>query len=118
MMGGKTDGENRFCSNECLTNFKHPGFCQYCVSETTNEPSGNLRTFNGIGLRFYGSKNECPVCYSRVKKKWFCIIFIPVVPLASFRVKHNTRRIFFSRKTKPELAHELGMRPRAGQVEK
>jgi hypothetical protein len=114
MMGGKIDGENRFCSNECLTNFKHPGFCQYCVSETTNDASGNLRTFNGIGLRLYGGKNECPICFSTVRKKWFCVVYIPLIPGASYRIKYNTRRVFFSRKTKPELANELEMRPRAG----
>jgi len=118
MIGGKSEGGNHFCSNECLTNFKHPGFCRDCLDETTDEASGNLRTINGIGLRFYGGKHECPTCYSKIRRKWFCVVFIPAVPLASYRVKHNTRRVFFSRKAKPELDKQVEMRVHSGAQKK
>lgn len=114
MVLGKREGEHYFCSSECLNNFRHPGFCPDCSNETTDEPAGNLHTLNGIGLRFYGKKHECPVCFSAIRRKWFCVLFIPVIPCAAYRVKFNTRTIFFSRKTKPNLDKQVELRVRSG----
>ena len=118
MMFGKKEDGHHFCSTECLNNYRHPGFCQDCLNETTDEPSGNLRTLNGIGLRFYGAKHECPTCYSTIKKKWFCVVFIPIIPRAAFRVKYNTRSVFFSRKTKPGLNVQVAQRVRSAKQKK
>ena len=60
------------------------------MAETTDESPGNTRTLNGVGTRLYGNKAKCPACRSVIKRKCFCLIFIPIIPLKQFRVKPVT----------------------------
>lgn len=96
---GVKDGENHYCSKYCLENHRYPSFCKDCVSETTDESTGGTSSINGIGTTLYGNASRCPHCHSVIKRKWFCILCIPVVPLKRYRVKavsaanHISRRL-------------------------
>jgi hypothetical protein len=94
---GLQDGDNRFCNTQCRDHYKHPGFCAECVAETTNESPGNTGSINGIGVRLYGASAKCPKCLSVIKRKWFSIIFIPVIPLKRYRIKPMTATRYLGR---------------------
>jgi len=100
---GKKDGDNYYCNNICKEHHKHPGFCQECVAETTNETPGDTATFNGVGIRLYGNAAKCPTCYSVIKRKWFCIVFIPIFPLRKFRIKPVTIKRYLGRRLPDEM---------------
>ncbi len=58
-------------------------------------------TLNGIGTRYAGRKNVsvlvavCPSCGRRAElsdydtREWFCFVFIPLIPLRSFRIQSD-----------------------------
>lgn len=103
MLLGKKEGEHHFCSNACLHNFKHPSYCPDCVAETSDDAAGSTMTWNGIGVRLFGNKAECPTCYSVIRRKWLCVLFIPVIPFKRYRVRYNTPTVYFSREIKPDM---------------
>jgi len=113
IFGKKQDGK-RFCSEECLGNFRYEGFCPDCVKETTDESSGNLSTVNGIGTVFLGRRHRCPVCYSAIRRQWFCLLYLPLIPLTAYRVKYNAQNVFFSRRVRPEMDKQVELRVQAG----
>ena len=102
LLGGGKEGEKRFCSDRCKQWHSHPGFCQQCVAETTEEGVGGTFTINvlfGTRLMAWGSE-LCPRCHSRAMRKWLWII-IPVVPVSGrYRVLYQTQRVYISRKMK------------------
>ncbi len=131
---GPRDELGVYCSKECQ-NFRHfPGFCQKCADATTAESAGSTTTLNGIGTRLYGGGLRCPVCSSIVQTKYFCLIFIPIIPLGKYRVRYVSPNRYLSRKlmakstsptfiatnftnlstSRPQRSEE---RPRAAQVE-
>jgi len=101
---GTTDQYGTFCSRQCHDNFVHPGYCDSCLHATTAESSGGTFTFNGIGTRLYGSRDRCPQCSSVIQRLFFCVIFIPIFPLAKYRVKYVAPSRFLSRKLAPMAA--------------
>ena len=63
------------------------GFCDSCIDATQPTPGGKVFvTFNGIGVRLLGRTARCPRCNSFVAYAWFCFLFIPLFPLARYRV--------------------------------
>jgi hypothetical protein len=44
-----------------------------------------MYSFNGIGTKVYGKREENPDG-SYIVTKWFIIIFFPIIPLGSYRV--------------------------------
>ncbi|MBK1884027.1 hypothetical protein JIN85_16530 [Luteolibacter pohnpeiensis] len=48
-------------------------------------------SINGIGTRFYGAASP-QADGSVITTKWFAVIFIPLIPLSSYRVKRHTHR--------------------------
>jgi len=102
IIGGPQEGEVRFCSKECHEFFKHPGYCDQCQADTTQEPVGGTFTVNvlfGTRLMSWGGE-VCPRCSSRVMRKWLWLL-IPLIPVSGrYRVKYQTRKLYFSRKLK------------------
>jgi hypothetical protein len=86
-----------FCSTRCRNNFMDPGFCGACVAATTPTPAGSSIRINGIGAGFYFGRDWCKTCGSVVQSQWFCVLFIPLVPMGKFRVKYVTPNRFLSR---------------------
>ncbi len=75
----------------------NPRFCPQCLSETTDESSGDIISVNLIGDKFVNeSREECPICGSIVLEK--------IGPIAgrkgSYRVIYldSNRTKFISRK--------------------
>lgn len=62
-------------------------FCEHCVSETTDETPGDVRSLNGVGRKFYGSAAPCPQCASVIRTLWWTFASIPLLPVASYRYK-------------------------------
>ena len=95
-----------FCSSTCREWFNGPkGFCAECLAQTTDESSGNLFRFNGIGYSFVGRSNKCPNCASIVQRRVVTLFFLPLIPAGKFRVLYpaagsllNSR--FYSRRVK------------------
>jgi len=65
-------------------------------------------SFNGIGTSFYG-QSRFEEDGSFVTTKWFIIGFVPIIPMASARVKYlGTSGVpFFSRTSNFEMLKEL-----------
>ena len=104
VFGGKGEGDNYFCNQVCLENYKYPGFCPDCIAETTDESPGGTTTVNGIGTTLYleiGNAAKCPTCYSIIKKKWFCFVYIPIAPLKTYRIKRLPRNRYLGRLLPP-----------------
>lgn len=64
----------------------HDGFCETCRNETIDEPPGNTTRISGIGTDLLGRRDPCAVCGSVIQSKWFCLLNIPVIRLAQYRV--------------------------------
>lgn len=87
-----------FCSVECSNNAIHPGFCAACMDATTDKSSGGTFTFNGIGTKLYGAKDQCRTCGSIIQRHWVTFLWIPLIPLGRYRVKFTQPRRFLSRR--------------------
>ena len=89
-----------YCSEACMQWLGEGPrtFCKKCQFETVAQASGNLSRINGIGTGFGGSSDACSNCRSVVKRVWFTVLFIPVVPLAKYRVIQMSPHEFLSRR--------------------
>ena len=76
-------------------------FCQRCLFESGPESSGNLQRINGIGTTFVGSSDECGECASVVRRVWFTVLYLPLIPLRKYRVLQISPQQFFSRRLRP-----------------
>lgn len=95
--GGVRDSERCFCSRDCQAFFKHPGFCPSCLGATLAESSGDLQMVNGCGSSFRGRREECPTCKSVIRTRYFCLFWIPIIPLGEYRVIYPSGRRFEGR---------------------
>jgi hypothetical protein len=75
-------------------------FCQRCLFETSAQSSGNLQRINGIGTTFIGQSEECGECASVIRRVWITVVYVPLIPLAKYRVLQISPRQFFSRRLK------------------
>lgn len=51
-----------------------------------SKKSPTLQTINGIGVTFYGQRDYDKETNSCVATHWFTILFVPIIPLAAYRV--------------------------------
>ena len=79
-------------------------FCERCAAESSDESPGSIRTVNGVGRKFYGSKAPCPDCGSSIRTLWYTFADIPLVPRGSYRYKAAEKGFmnesFWARKTR------------------
>ncbi len=101
LFGGVKDGDLTFCSKECYGFYQNKGFCEACTQATDEKEAGGTATLNGIGTRLHGGKDRCPTCHSVIQTKYFCVLFIPVIPLKRYRVLYCMPKRYFSRQLKP-----------------
>lgn len=102
LFGGQRDVGGVYCSWQCRTWYWQvqlglPDFCEHCLAETTEQSSGSAYSLNGVGTSLYGWGEPCPQCNSVVRTKCFCI-FLPLIPLGTYRVKFSTPAQFVSRR--------------------
>src|SRR5690348_14158853 len=60
-------------------------FCAQCLADSLDVGTGDIGSFNGIGLALIGFGPECPNCGAVVKRLFFCF-GVPLFPLGKFRV--------------------------------
>ncbi len=72
-------------------------FCDACIEATAPYHTGGTFRLNGIGTTLFGQDHPCPQCGSVVSRLWFCVLFIPIVPLGRFRVLWLSSGRFLSR---------------------
>jgi hypothetical protein len=91
-----------YCSAACMQWLGEGprNFCSKCTFESTDQSSGNLQRLNGIGTAFVGSSDICPSCKAVVRRVWFTFFFVPVVPLARYRVMQISPQEFLSRRVR------------------
>jgi hypothetical protein len=89
-----------YCSQECIvwSVLGPTGFCERCVNESLDQSLSDLSRINGIGKTFGGKSERCVQCLSTVRRIWFTFLFVPVLPLARYRVIHASPTQFWSRK--------------------
>ena len=95
------DGLGRtYCSEACMQWLGEGPrtFCKKCLFETVAQSSGNLHTINGIGTAFVGSTDPCPTCRSVLRRVWFTVLLVPIVPLGRYRVMEMSPQQFVSRR--------------------
>lgn len=88
-------------------------FCAGCISASTDASPGDVHTNNGIGRKFYGAADRCPVCDSVVRTLWFVVADVPLLPRGTYRYRNvsdethegffvqSTSRGFIARRTAP-----------------
>lgn len=60
----------------------------------------DLKIINGIGTTLYGESNFNPIDKSYIVTKWIVFFYLPIIPLASYRViKEDTTQGFLGPKT-------------------
>ncbi|GMR23335.1 MAG: hypothetical protein BMS9Abin37_1753 [Acidobacteriota bacterium] len=69
-----------------------------CLTETINEDTGNLERINGVGRSLLGSGEPCRQCSSVVRRVWFTLLYVPIMPRSQYRVIPVSRCEFLSRK--------------------
>ena len=76
-------------------------FCAKCLAESSEETAGSYR--EGLfGREFKGRARVCPDCGSYVSTLWRQFLYIPTVPVGTYRYLHAAVGFggtkFFSRK--------------------
>jgi hypothetical protein len=104
---GKKDDYGTFCSAVCQSFFRYPGFCKTCNASTSEKSAGSTVTFNGIGTQLYGRKDPCRECGSVIQTKWFVVIFIPLIPIAKYRLKYCSPGRYISREVLKNPAKQV-----------
>ena len=99
ILGYKCDSE-WFCSLSCCASNDFGGFCKNCLESTTKKSRGSTRLLNGIGTKLYFMKNRCPICNSVIQTKYFCFVFIPIVPLRKYRILYLSNNEYYGRMLK------------------
>ncbi|MFD8492966.1 tetratricopeptide repeat protein [Amycolatopsis sp. NPDC059657] len=61
-------------------------FCGPCTDGTIASRAPDTQTVNGIGTCLYGAADRCPRCGSVVKRLYFCLLWIPIWPMRSYRI--------------------------------
>jgi hypothetical protein len=64
-------------------------FCYTCTASTTSKSAGDLLTVNGSGHMLYGWSGRCNCCQSVIKRLFICLFYVPVWPLARYRVIYS-----------------------------
>lgn len=66
-----------------------PLLCEKCKSETTSKSIPSLYSNQLFGSELLGNTKKCKVCGSSIQTIWFRILFLPLFPMGSYRVKHG-----------------------------
>lgn len=108
LFAGKTHQGRQYCSAACVSFALHPGFCQACLEQTTDESAGKtfLMHFHiisiGTTLIKMGNGSECPTCHSQLMRRWVWIV-LPLFPSSPpFRVLQGGRNRYLSRRLKSD----------------
>lgn len=64
-------------------------FCDACVRASGGGYPGNVTSLNGLGKTFYGESDRCSTCGSVVRTLWLILFFLPLIPLASWRLLYR-----------------------------
>jgi len=95
---GVSSGNYKFCSYSCLTNLLGKRvFCPKCLSSSGPDLFDGASTLNAIGTTIHGSAEPCLKCGSFIVTKWICV-FLPLIPLESYRVLQIDDKSYFGRK--------------------
>jgi hypothetical protein len=79
-----------------------PGFCEKCLSETTDQSAGSTFTLNFVfGTRLMGKKDPCQICGSVVASVWIWFLF-PIFETGRYRVIYMDDGKYLSRELKKE----------------
>jgi hypothetical protein len=96
------DGSGRtYCSEECLLwgALGPTTFCERCRSGSEATVSaGPMNHANGTGRGFGRPWSRCRDCRSVLRRVWFQVLHVPIVPLGTYRVIHESPRRFRSQK--------------------
>ena len=112
MAGGYRAGADRFCSLPCYTH-SPTGFCKACLASTSNDAPGGTFTFNSIGTKLFFANDRCPECHSIVQRKAICALFIPLIPLGTYRVIYVGPSRYVGRKVvRHSVAQPMSIEPR------
>jgi endogenous inhibitor of DNA gyrase (YacG/DUF329 family) len=102
------DARGTFCSSACRDHYSPPdgvtldGFCEQCLNQTEAVTLGDREILNGCGPILFGNRDRCPRCKSVVRRLFYCFAFVPIIPLAQFRVINlGAGRSFSRRLRKP-----------------
>jgi hypothetical protein len=98
VLGGKKYAGYRFCSQECADWARHPGFCKECLAATTDHELRGTFRFNGFGTQLAFPRRRCRTCGSVVQNLAISILFLPLVPLVSYRVRWASPERFVARR--------------------
>jgi hypothetical protein len=63
-------------------------FCETCYAESSPGAPKDLVSINGFGTTLFGHAERCPRCGSEVRVHWVVLAAFPVLPLATYRVRH------------------------------
>jgi endogenous inhibitor of DNA gyrase (YacG/DUF329 family) len=105
MVGGYKAGAERFCSLQCYTYSPSGTFCKACLDSTSLQSPGGTFTFNTIGTRLFFSRERCPSCHSIVQRKAFCALFVPLIPLGTYRVIYTGPSQYIGRRRVAHVAN-------------
>jgi hypothetical protein len=96
------DGSGRtYCSEDCLLwgALGPTEFCARCQAQSDGRSSaGDMSRFNGIGRTFGKASERCPQCRSVVRRVWFTVLYVPLIPLGKYRVLHASPQQFWSQR--------------------
>jgi len=85
VMGGGNGQIGLFLLPEDHGDDQHVGFCPQCTAETVEAGAREYYTIIGIGTILFGRSGKCPRCGSFIRRLFWCVLFIPILPLARFR---------------------------------
>ena len=86
-----------------------------------HEAAPDVSTFQGIGTTYYGKRDKRKSDNSYVTTEWFVILFLPIVPLGSFRIVKigtKSRSFLFSHSstTSYKILEQIPLRKNIRQV--
>jgi hypothetical protein len=106
MMGGYRAGDDRYCSLPCYTASPQGNFCEDCMDATTADSPGSTFMVNTVGTRMCFSRDRCPKCHSIVQRKAIVALYIPLIPLAKYRVIYVRGGRYVGRRLRSDRAQQ------------
>jgi hypothetical protein len=89
-----------FCSPYCATQDSQ-GFCERCLTDTTNESPGDTAMGSLFGTLLLGGSDRCPHCHSIVQRKVSFVLCIPISWRRQYRLIYTGYDTYVGRALRP-----------------
>ena len=109
MLDRKKNKDKYFCSIGCIND--HVGYtgplCDKCRQTCSHKDFARVSWVNGFGTTLIGDEKVCEECGSSIRTVVMIILFIPIIPIQSYRLVKMGNKSFCGKQTTMPMEHKL-----------